>query len=104
MAKPLLETSLEELRRLIDVDLVGVVRLMQLVGRGMVERRRGVILSMGSQTAFAGGENRAVYAAAKAAISQVTRAAAVEWAAWGARRLCGTGALADAHDATDSAA
>lgn len=85
VAKPLLETSLDEIRRLIDTDFVGVARLMQMVGCGMVERRRGVILSMGSQTAFAGGENRAVYAAAKAAISQLTRAAAVEWGPHGAR-------------------
>lgn len=88
VAKPLLETSLEEVRRLIDTDLVGVVRLMQLVGRGMVERRRGVIVSIGSQTAFTGGENRAVYAAAKAAVSQLTRAAAVEWGPHGVRVVC----------------
>jgi len=88
VAKPLLETSIEEVRRLIDTDLVGVIRLMQLVGRGMVERRRGVIVCMGSQTAFAGGENRAVYAAAKAAISQLTRAAAVEWGPHGVRVVC----------------
>jgi NAD(P)-dependent dehydrogenase (short-subunit alcohol dehydrogenase family) len=88
VAKPLLETSLEEVRRLIDIDFVGVVRLMQLVGRRMVERRRGVIVSMGSQTAFSGGENRAVYAAAKAAVSQLTRAAAVEWGPYGVRVVC----------------
>jgi NAD(P)-dependent dehydrogenase (short-subunit alcohol dehydrogenase family) len=88
VAKPLLETSLADVRRLIDTDLVGVIRLMQLVGRGMVERRRGVIVSIGSQTAFAGGENRAVYAAAKAAISQLTRAAAVEWGPHGVRVVC----------------
>jgi len=88
VAKALLDTSFEELRRLIDIDFVGVVRLMQLIGRGMVERRRGVILSMGSQTAFSGGGNRAVYAAAKAAISQVTRAAAVEWGPYGVRVVC----------------
>jgi NAD(P)-dependent dehydrogenase (short-subunit alcohol dehydrogenase family) len=88
VAKPLLETSLEEVRRLIDTDLVGVVRLMQLVGRGMVERRRGVIVSIGSQTAFTGGENRAVYAAAKAAVSQLTRSAAVEWGPYGVRVVC----------------
>ncbi|MGE0850125.1 MAG: SDR family NAD(P)-dependent oxidoreductase [Hyphomicrobiaceae bacterium] len=88
VAKPLLETSLDDVRRLIDTDLVGVIRLVQLVGRGMVERRRGVILSMGSQTAFTGGENRAVYAAAKAAISQLTRAAAVEWGPQGVRVVC----------------
>ena len=52
VAKPLLETSIEEIRRIIDIDLVGPLRLMQLVGVGMVERRRGVILSFGSQMAF----------------------------------------------------
>ena len=88
IAKPLLETSLAEVRRLVDTDFVGAVQLMQLIGRGMVERGRGVILSIGSQTAFSGGENRAVYAAAKAAISQVTRGAAVEWGPFGVRVLC----------------
>jgi NAD(P)-dependent dehydrogenase (short-subunit alcohol dehydrogenase family) len=88
VAKPLLETSLEDLRKLIDTDFLGVVRLMQLVGRRMIERRRGVILSLGSQTAFAGGENRGVYSAAKAAISQITRAAAVEWGPYGVRVVC----------------
>jgi NAD(P)-dependent dehydrogenase (short-subunit alcohol dehydrogenase family) len=88
VAKPLLETSFEELRRTIDIDFVGALRLMQLVGRGMVERRRGVILSIGSQTAFSGGENRAVYAAAKAAISQLTKSAAVEWGPHGVRVVC----------------
>jgi len=88
VAKPLLETSLHDVRRLIDTDLVGVIQLMQLFGRGMVERGRGVILSIGSQTAFTGGENRAVYAAAKAAISQLTRAAAVEWGGHGVRVVC----------------
>ena len=35
IAKPLLETSIEEIRRLVDVDFVGAVRLIQLIGRGM---------------------------------------------------------------------
>ncbi len=88
VAKPVLETSLADIRRLVDVDLIGVVHLTQLIGRGMVERRRGVVLSVGSQTAFCGGENRAVYSAVKAAISQFTRAAAVEWGPYGVRVVC----------------
>lgn len=88
VAKPLLETSLEDMRRTIDVDFVGALRLLQQVGRGMVERKRGTILSIGSQTAFCGGENRAVYAAAKAAIIQITKAAAVEWGPHGVRVVC----------------
>ena len=73
---------------MIDVDFVGVVRLMQLFGAGMVARGRGVVLSIGSQTAFAGGEQRGIYAAAKAAISQITKAAAVEWGPHGVRVVC----------------
>ncbi len=88
VAKPLLDTSTEEMRQMIDVDLVGVVRLMQLFGAGMVARRSGVVLSIGSQTAFAGAEGRGIYAAAKAAISQITRAAAVEWGSHGVRVVC----------------
>ena len=87
-AKPLLDTAFEEVRRLVEVDFLGVVRLMQLIGGGMVERRRGVVVNIGSQTAFSGGENRAVYAAAKAAVSQLTRAAAVEWGPYGVRVVC----------------
>lgn len=88
VAKPLLETSPDEMRQMIDVDFVGVVRLMQVFGAGMVARGSGVVLSIGSQTAFAGGEQRAIYAAAKAAISQITKAAAVEWGPHGVRVVC----------------
>ena len=89
IAKPLLETSLEEVRRMVDIDFIGALRLIELIGRGMVERRRGVILSIGSQTAFSGGENWAVYAAAKAAIFRMlTKSAAVEWGRHGVRVVC----------------
>jgi len=87
VAKPLLETETQEIRQLIDVDFLGVVLMMRHFGRGMVERKRGVILNMSSQTAFSGGENRGVYAAAKAAVSQITRATAAEWGPHGVRVL-----------------
>jgi NAD(P)-dependent dehydrogenase (short-subunit alcohol dehydrogenase family) len=88
VAKPLLETSADEVRLLIDVDLIGALRVMQGIGRGMVDRRGGVILSIGSQTAFCGAEGRGIYAAAKAAISQITRTAAVEWGPHNVRVVC----------------
>jgi NAD(P)-dependent dehydrogenase (short-subunit alcohol dehydrogenase family) len=87
-AKPILETSIEEMRQMIDVDFLGVARLMQLFGADMVARGRGVVLSIGSQTAFAGGEHRGIYASAKAAVSQITRSAAVEWGPHGVRVVC----------------
>lgn len=85
--KSLLEIEPAEIRRLIDTDFIGVALMMQAFGRGMVERKRGVILNFSSQTAFAGGENRGIYAAAKAAVSQLTRSAAVEWGPHGVRVL-----------------
>ncbi|MBM3406015.1 MAG: SDR family oxidoreductase [Betaproteobacteria bacterium] len=88
VAKPLLDTSEAEARHLIDTDFLGVFLLTQHFGRLMVAQGRGVIVSVGSQTAFCGGENRGIYAAAKAAVSQLTRAAAIEWGPHGVRVVC----------------
>ena len=88
VAKPLLDTNEAEARHLIDTDFLGVFLLTQQFGRRMVAQGRGVIVSVGSQTAFCGGENRGIYAAAKAAVSQLTRAAAVEWGPHGVRVVC----------------
>ena len=85
LAKPLLESSEAEMRRLIDVDFLGVALLMRHFGGLMVAQGKGVIVNLSSQTAFCGGENRGLYAAAKAAVSQLTRAAAVEWGPKGVR-------------------
>jgi NAD(P)-dependent dehydrogenase (short-subunit alcohol dehydrogenase family) len=85
--KSLLDISPAEIRRLVDIDFVGVALMMRGFGRLMVERKRGVILNISSQTAFCGAEGRGVYAAAKAAVAQLTRAAAVEWGPAGVRVL-----------------
>jgi NAD(P)-dependent dehydrogenase (short-subunit alcohol dehydrogenase family) len=85
IAKPLLETADDDIRRLVDIDFIGVALLMLAFGAGMVARERGVIVNLSSQTAFCGGENRAIYASTKAAMAQLTRAAAVEWGPSGVR-------------------
>ena len=75
------------MRRLIDVDFLGVALMMRAFGAAMVARGSGVILNVSSQTAFCAGENRGIYAAAKAAVAQLTKAAAVEWGGGGVRVL-----------------
>ena len=87
VAEPLMQIAPDDIRRLVDVDFIGVVLMMRAFAGGMIRQRRGVILNFSSQTAFAGGENRAIYAACKAAVSQVTRSAAVEWGPSGIRVL-----------------
>jgi NAD(P)-dependent dehydrogenase (short-subunit alcohol dehydrogenase family) len=85
IAKSLLETSTADIRRLVDIDFIGVALLMREFGAKMVAQGRGVIVNLSSQTAFSGGENRGVYASTKAAVAQLTRAAAVEWGPSGVR-------------------
>ena len=54
----------------------------------MVARRTGAVVHTGSQLAFNGAEFRAVYAAAKAGISQFVKTAALEWGPHGIRVNC----------------
>jgi len=82
---PLLEMSPATIERVLDVDLLGTVLLMRGIARGMVERRRGAIVNTSSQLAFAGAATRGVYSAAKAAVAQITKSAAVEWAPYRVR-------------------
>jgi NAD(P)-dependent dehydrogenase (short-subunit alcohol dehydrogenase family) len=85
LARPLVETSPEEIDEVIRVDLVGPMVLSRHLGAKMAARGRGVILNIASQLAFCGAEGRAAYAAAKAGLAQFTRTAAVEWARHGVR-------------------
>lgn len=83
--EPFLDLTWPDLRRIVDVDLVGPIALTRLVGEAMVRRRAGVILHTSSQLVYNGAEFRAVYAAAKAAISQLVKTAALEWGRSGVR-------------------
>lgn len=85
---PLADLRWDDLRRVIDVNFVGLVALTQLVGRGMVERERGTVINIGSQMAFTGAALRSAYAASKAAVGQFTRTAALEWGGSNVRVNC----------------
>ncbi len=61
-----------------QVDFIGATSVMRHFGQMMVDRGKGAILNTTSQTAIAGGENRAAYATAKAAVSQLILGAAVD--------------------------
>ena len=86
--EPLLDLKWDDLRRQIDTNLVGVIALTQLVGAQMVQQKQGTIIHTGSRLAFNGAEFRAIYAAAKAGISQFTKTAALEWGPHGVRVNC----------------
>jgi len=83
--KSLLEMTLEDWRRVIDVNLTGVFLCSQAVARVMIQQRRGVIINMASSLGFVAIPRRAAYCASKAGIIGLTRELAVELAPYGIR-------------------
>ena len=85
--KPALEVTAEEWRFVMDVNVDGVWHCAQAFGRQMVAQRSGVIVNIGSISAQI--VNRPQwqpgYNASKAAVHQLTRSLAAEWAPYGVR-------------------
>ncbi|MEX0698800.1 MAG: SDR family oxidoreductase [Acidimicrobiia bacterium] len=71
--------------RLIDTHLRGTFFACQAFGRAMAAEGYGKIVNMSSTWATSAARGRSVYSTAKAGISQLTAALAVEWAPLGIR-------------------
>ena len=72
---------LERWRQVIDANITGTFLMSQIVGRHMLERKKGAIISVASIAGLGGGQlNTVGYNASKAAVINLTRALAVEWA------------------------
>ncbi|WP_419730757.1 SDR family NAD(P)-dependent oxidoreductase [Lichenicola sp.] len=74
-------------RQVIDVNLNGVFWSCQSFGRAMLERGRGAIVNMGSMSGLVVNrpQEQASYNASKAAVHQLTKSLAAEWAPRGIR-------------------
>ncbi len=68
---------------MMDVNLKGLFFLTQAVGRSMVERGYGRIVSLSSQAGLVAIPRHAVYSASKGGVNMLTRVLAVEWAPHG---------------------
>ncbi len=67
--------------RIVSVNQKGVFFCSQAVGQHMIERGRGgKIVNVASQMGLVGDQERAVYCATKAAVVNLTRVLALEWA------------------------
>lgn len=83
---PSTEISLDDWRRVVDVNLAGTFVCCQAFGRQMVERRRGSIINMSSIAGLGGiGRGNTPYSASKAGVIGLTRELAYEWAPLGVR-------------------
>ncbi|HEY7420266.1 MAG TPA: glucose 1-dehydrogenase [Ktedonobacteraceae bacterium] len=80
---------LERWRQVIDANITGTFLMSQTVGRHMLERKKGAIVSVASIAGLGGGQlNTVGYNASKAAVINLTRALAVEWASSTIRVNC----------------
>jgi len=87
--RPLLEMSEELWRRVVDVNLSSTFFVTQAVALGMVERKRGAIVTMSSVAAHhGGGPGAAAYAASKGGVISLTKGMAKELAPHGVRVNC----------------
>ena len=77
----------EQWRQVIDINLNGVFWSCQAFGRAMLERGRGAIVNMGSMSGLVVNrpQEQASYNASKAAVHQLTKSLAAEWAKRGVR-------------------
>jgi NAD(P)-dependent dehydrogenase (short-subunit alcohol dehydrogenase family) len=83
MEKTFLETTPEEWRRLIDIDLSGTFYCAQAAARKMVENQYGRIVLLSSTAGMRGGTGRTAYGAAKGGVIALTKVMAVELAQYG---------------------
>lgn len=77
----------EQWHKVMDVNLHGVFYCSRAAGRGMLERKSGAIVNIGSISAYIVNkpQQQCNYNAAKAAVHHLTRSMAAEWATRGVR-------------------
>lgn len=88
---PSLEMSVEEFKRVIDVNLVGAFLVNQAAGRVMKDQppdshnQRGSIVNIASLNSYVSLTEVLAYAASKSGVMGITRGLANEWATYGIR-------------------
>lgn len=95
--KAAFEVTEEDWDRVFDLHAKGTFFCSQSLARLMIERKYGKIINMSSTWSASTDDGKAVYGAAKAAISYMTAALSTEWAPLGVRvnALAPTATLSD---------
>jgi NAD(P)-dependent dehydrogenase (short-subunit alcohol dehydrogenase family) len=86
--RPALETSLDDLRRVLEVNLVGVFACARAAGRRFVARGGGTILATASQAGRHGYPGQAAYGASKFGVVGLVEVLAKELGPAGVRVAC----------------
>ena len=86
--KPALEVTWEDWNLILDTNLRGSFFVSQSVARGMIARRYGRIINIGSVTSVAGYAGLAPYGASRGGIRQLTMSLADDWGKYGVTVNC----------------
>ena len=81
--KPLLETTMQEWRRVLDINVLGTVNTMRIFVPRMRERGWGRVVNLASMAGKDGNPNLSIYSASKAAVIGLTKSAGKELATTG---------------------
>ncbi|MER1968942.1 SDR family oxidoreductase [Castellaniella sp. GW247-6E4] len=84
----ILQTRLEDLRRVYRVNVEGVFNVTQAFLPGMIERGGGVILNMASLASLTAMHDRFAYSSSKAAVMMMTRSVALDFVKQNVRANC----------------
>ncbi len=80
---------LDRWHQVIETNITGTFLMSQVVGKHMLERKQGNIINVASIAGLGGGQLRTIgYNASKAAVVNLTRSLAVEWAPSSIRVNC----------------
>ena len=83
--KPLIEQTLDDFRRVLDVNLVSAFIVGQAAARRMAARGSGSIVNITSINGVTPAPNSGAYPASKAGLAKLTELMAVEWGPLGLR-------------------
>jgi gluconate 5-dehydrogenase len=86
--KPALEVTWEDWNLILETNLRGSFFVAQAVARGMITRRYGRIINIGSVTSVAGYAGLAPYGASRGGIKQLTMSLADDWGKYGITVNC----------------
>jgi NAD(P)-dependent dehydrogenase (short-subunit alcohol dehydrogenase family) len=79
------DMTLEYWRKVFSVNLEGPLRMSQCVAPVMRDAGGGSIIHIGTMAAYHAGPSICAYGASKAALKNLTRTMAMEWASWKVR-------------------
>jgi 3-oxoacyl-[acyl-carrier protein] reductase len=83
--QPLLELAVDDVRAVLDVNVLGIVLASQAFVPKMIEGGGGAVVNLSSGAAWTNSPGVGIYPASKAAVESLTKQMAIEWGPQGVR-------------------